>query len=95
MRNVWVVALGAVMFVLGAYSAPLLRAQPQRERPRDGRIDVAERALLPEQPIQRVVVRTPGHDDCEVEAVIQEWVKCRERPTWRNLYNGAAYSILK
>lgn len=95
MQRVWAVALGVVMFVLGAYSAPLLTAQSSRDRDRVIGTNTPERALLPEQPIQRMVVRTPGHDDCEVEAVIQEWVKCRERPTWRNLYNGAAYSVLK
>jgi hypothetical protein len=78
------------MFVLGAYTAPHLRADAQRERPDD----VAARALLPEQPIRGRLVRIPGEEDCRVIAVLQEWVKCEDRPVWRNLYNGASYSIL-
>ena len=90
MTRLWTVGLGVAMFVLGAYSAPHLRADAQRERPDDA----PARALLPEQPIRGRVVRIPGQEDCRVTAVIQEWVKCDDRPVWRNLYNGASYSVL-
>jgi len=90
MSRAWTVGLGVLMFVLGAYSAPHLRADVQREKPED----VASRALIPEQPIRGRIVRIPGAEDCKVIAVLQEWVKCEDRPVWRNLYNGASYSIL-
>jgi hypothetical protein len=90
MRNALMMGFGVVMFVVGAFAAPLLRAQGDRERPKE----VATRALLPEWPSRGKVVKTPGFEDCKVIAVISEWVKCEDRPIWRNLYNGASYSVL-
>ena len=91
MTRIWTVGLAVAMFVLGAYSAPHLRADAQRERPDE----VASRALLPEQPVRGRLVRIPGAEDCRVVAVLQEWVKCEDRPEWRNLYNGSCYTILE
>lgn len=90
MSRVSVIGFGLAMFVLGAYAAPLLRADTQGDRPSD----IAARALLPEQPSRGKIVSIGG-DNCRVIAVLQEWVKCEERPTWRNLYNGTAYSVLE
>lgn len=91
MTRTWTAGFGVAMFILGAYSAPHLRAGAQREKPEEA----ASRALIPEQPIRGRIVRIPGSEDCRVLAVLQEWVKCEDRPEWRNLYNGSSYTILE
>ena len=89
MRTAWMMGFGVLMFTLGTVSAPHLQASPQGDRA-DA---VAARALLPEQPIRGRTVRIGGKEACKVTAVIQEWVRCEENREWRNLYNGASYSI--
>ena len=82
MRKLLLVVFGIAMFGLGAYSAPSAQGRAVENVP-----------YLPQLPQigQQLEVRGAGR--CEVVQIAREWVKCREVPQWRNVYNGQMYSL--
>ena len=87
-----------VSFVVGVLAGTAVRATSaqQRVQPQVLVEGSAPDVFIPQTPAvgSTVWFGGIGGPDCTVVTVHKEWVKCDAHPTWRNIYTGAAYTVV-